>query len=72
MTDYVPVSCELYDRLEEVSLRKKSVALELNDAQGRRIFLKVRIADLISENREEFAMLDDGERIRLDRILKLH
>ncbi|TGK34505.1 hypothetical protein EHQ12_05545 [Leptospira gomenensis] len=73
MKEYVPVSCDLYDRLEEAVLRRTSVTLELTDFPGSRIprLEKTRIVDLVSEDREEFAVLYNGDRIRLDLISKL-
>ncbi|MBM9579615.1 hypothetical protein JWG45_20930 [Leptospira sp. 201903070] len=73
MNVYVPVSCEFYDRLEELVIRQRKVSLEVSEnseAQPRKME-NVRILDLTSMNREEFAVLEDGEKIRLDYILKI-
>ncbi|MBW0432338.1 hypothetical protein HGB47_01775 [Leptospira yasudae] len=73
MDVYVPVSCDLYDRLEEIVLRKIRVSLELSgEGAGTTSTQKQRISDLISMNREEFAVLENGEKIRLDKILKIN
>ncbi|AYV55239.1 hypothetical protein [Leptospira kmetyi] len=73
MNVYVPVACDFYDRLEEIVLRKRKVSLEWigeNETQPVRT-PKIRILDLVSANREEFAVLEGGEKIRLDKILKI-
>ncbi|RHX79518.1 Rho-binding antiterminator [Leptospira yasudae] len=73
MDVYVPVSCDLYDRLEEIVLRKIRVSLELSEeGAGTTSTQKQRIFDLVSMNREEFAVLENGEKIRLDKILKIN
>ncbi|TGK31623.1 hypothetical protein EHQ05_00390 [Leptospira yasudae] len=73
MDVYVPVSCDLYDRLEEIVLRKIRVSLELSGEEaGTTSTQKQRIFDLVSMNREEFAVLENGEKIRLDKILKIN
>lgn len=74
MNVYVPVSCDFYDRLEEFVLRKRKVSLEVSEPPESppRKVENVRILDLVSMNREEFAVLEDGEKIRLDYILKIH
>ncbi|RHX92981.1 hypothetical protein DLM75_07450 [Leptospira stimsonii] len=73
MNVYVPVSCDFYDRLEEFVLRKRMVSLEISETPEfpLRTLEKVRILDLVSSNREEFAVLESGEKIRLDYILKV-
>ncbi|RHX88569.1 hypothetical protein [Leptospira stimsonii] len=73
MNVYVPVSCDFYDRLEEFVLRKRTVSLEISETPEfpLRTLEKVRILDLVSSNREEFAVLESGEKIRLDYILKV-
>ncbi|TGM52902.1 hypothetical protein [Leptospira adleri] len=73
MDVYVPVSCDFYDRLEELVLRKRRVSLEISETPESppRKVEKVKILDLVSMNREEFAVLEDGEKIRLDYILKI-
>ncbi|TGK16964.1 hypothetical protein [Leptospira kmetyi] len=73
MNVYVPVACDFYDRLEEIVLRKRKVSLEWigeNETQPVRT-PKIRILDLVSANGEEFAVLEGGEKIRLDKILKI-
>ncbi|MBM9502589.1 hypothetical protein JWG44_20245 [Leptospira sp. 201903071] len=73
MNVYVPVSCEFYDRLEELVIRKRKVSLEVSEnpeVQSRKLD-NVMVLDLTSMNREEFAVLENGEKIRLDHILKI-
>ncbi|MCG6168955.1 Rho-binding antiterminator [Leptospira sp. FAT2] len=74
MDAYVPVSCDFYDRLEEIVLSKRRVSLEVSEGgnAGTTATQKQRISDLVSVNREEFAVLENGEKIRLDKILKIN
>lgn len=68
---YAPVSCDFTDELEYVAVKKIPVAVthwnendELQNHQG-------RIKDILTENKEEFLVLDSGERVRLDHIRKI-
>ncbi|XDD51022.1 hypothetical protein AB3N59_04375 [Leptospira sp. WS92.C1] len=73
MKEYIPISCELYDRLEETAIRKRTIILELfEEGKETRKRVKTIIRDLISVNREEFAVLENGEKIRLDQIFKVY
>ncbi|AOP35034.1 hypothetical protein A0128_14975 [Leptospira tipperaryensis] len=73
MNVYVPVSCDFYDRLEELVIRKRKISFEVseNPESSPRKMENVRILDLVSMNREEFAVLESGEKIRLDYIFKI-
>jgi len=65
---YFPVNCDWYDYLEIYAMRKTVVDIEYSEGE---ISKKVtaRIENLIAKNKEEFAVLSDGNKIRLDHIV---
>ncbi len=65
---YVPINCEFHDVLEATALRGRTAAIRHCDAGGRARLSHARIVDLHARNGEEYAQLDDGSRLRLDRI----
>jgi Rho-binding antiterminator len=69
-SDYKPVSCDLSDELEAISVRKQSVLLKIKDAQGAEDWRQGRIDDLFTKDHAEFLKLADGTVIRLDKIIE--
>lgn len=70
-TDYIPVGCDIDDRLEDAMVRRKSISLvyKQGDAEGR---TETKILSVKTVGREEFALLEGiSEQIRLDRILEM-
>ena len=69
--EYKRVDCSLYDRYEALAVQGKLVDIkfrpdfEFNDMQA------VKIKTLETKNKEEFMILETGERFRLDEILSL-
>lgn len=68
MSDYTPVSCELYDRLEATATLKKECHLtylnknnQLNEVLG-------QIVDVYAADGADWCKLDDDTIIRLDKI----
>ncbi len=67
---YVPISCDFYDELELRALRGKPVALHYQKAdQEVRITAWIRTFE--TRNKEEFMQLENGEEIRLDRLISI-
>jgi Rho-binding antiterminator len=72
-SDYKPINCNYYDYLEEASTRREYVQLmyfsdihELLTARG--ILKKIET----TLDKEEYVHLNTGEKIRLDRIVRLN
>lgn len=71
MKSYTPIDCNLYDQLELWSMRKQSCSI---------IYLKeniqtttvAKIITLQTIDKEEFLVLEDDSKIRLDRIVKIN
>ncbi|MEL6989303.1 MAG: hypothetical protein AAGK97_15940 [Bacteroidota bacterium] len=71
-TKYICVSCEVYDSLELLALRKTEVWLEFNDLDGNVIRERHTIEDLITKEKEEYLISTSGLRLRLDKILNIN
>lgn len=67
---YVPVNCDWYDYLEIYAMRKTIVDIEVKSEDNTQI-ITTRIKDLETKNKEEFAHLEDGTKLRLDRIISI-
>ena len=66
---YKPVSCDLSDELEAISIQKKSVNLKVQEENGETTWKKGQIADLFAKDHADYLKLVDGTVIRLDKIL---
>ncbi|MBC8045775.1 MAG: hypothetical protein H7Y00_03180, partial [Fimbriimonadaceae bacterium] len=68
MTDnYIPVSCDLYDKLTEAAVLKNEVLLDYKaDAEIKQI--KTAVINIVTKDKEEFLITSDEESIRLDKI----
>jgi Rho-binding antiterminator len=68
---YSPVSCDFTDELEFVAVKKIPVKVshwsETNELENH----TGRIKDILTENKEEFLVLNTGERVRLDHIAEI-
>ena len=66
--DYRPVSCDFHDALEAAATLRRTVTIEVIGADGARTRRQARIADIVSRDKVEYALLDDGSSVRLDRL----
>lgn len=71
MTDYVPISCDLHDRLEALATLRKRCQIVYRATNGETIETLNTIADIYTKNKEEFAVLGSGESIRLDMLIEV-
>ncbi len=67
---YIPVNCDWYDYLEIYAMRKTIVDIEIKTETGP-ITITTRIKDLEAKNKEEYAHLEDGSKLRLDKIITI-
>ena len=66
--DYVPIDCNFYDELVLRTMRKTNLSVKAGETI---IKQNITIADLITDNKEEFIILSDGTKMRLDNIIDL-
>lgn len=69
--DYQPINCEFHDVLEAAATRRAVVRIDYRDDDGLLQQVSGRIVDLPSSHRVEYALLDSGQRLRLDRIVAI-
>lgn len=65
---YQPIACALYDAFEAAATRARTVRLEVTGEDGARATVDTRIRDLFAKDGVEYARLDDGTTVRLDRL----
>ncbi|MEL6274054.1 MAG: hypothetical protein AAFQ37_01645 [Bacteroidota bacterium] len=66
---YQPISCDYYDILEALAVRRVSTEVAFFTPNEKLEHLSgVKIVNLYTREKEEFMELDDGTIIRLDRL----
>ncbi len=65
---YSPISCQLYDRLEEFAVKKIKIKINYFDENCMENIVEDFIIDLKTKEKEEFLILLNKLEIRLDRI----
>lgn len=69
---YRPISCNFYDELVLLAMRSTDCTIRLLDAEGRPFQIQGIIKDLETRSGEEFMLLQDGRRFRLDQIQQVN
>jgi Rho-binding antiterminator len=68
---YQPISCTFHDILEALATEKKIVAVEFYVSNNACRCSEAVILDFETKDKEEFIILDNGARIRLDQLLSV-
>ncbi|MGL6070510.1 hypothetical protein [Craterilacuibacter sp.] len=68
---YTPISCDYHSELEWLALQKKICHIVYLGTDGSRQQLQQRITDIVTSEQQEFILLDDGSRIRLDALISV-
>ena len=68
---YKTVSCQFYDELEALAVKKTYSRILYMDNENE-MYLEDFIVDFKTKNKEEFLILSDGTQIRLDKIIKIN
>jgi len=71
-TTYQPISCDIYDHIEIFAMRKTMVDVEYRDDSDQVQQLQSRILDTKVANKEEFILLESGQEIRMDKLIRLN
>ncbi|MEM7370414.1 MAG: hypothetical protein AAF587_17525 [Bacteroidota bacterium] len=71
MSDYRPIDCNYYDKIEETIILKKIVLIEYQAESGQSIQITSRIIDTLTVHKEEFIILPDQKRMRMDKIIAI-
>jgi len=67
---YIPIACQLYDKLEELAVKKVKTKITYLDYYEEKV-VEDFIVDFRTKNKEEFAILSSGLIIRLDKIIEI-
>jgi Rho-binding antiterminator len=70
-TPYAPINCEFHDVLEATATRRSTASIRFMDEDGAQQQRNARIIALYANGGSEYAELDTGERIRLDRLVSV-
>lgn len=68
---YIPITCQLYDQLEEFAVKKSKVQITYLDNYEEKV-IEDLIIDFRTKNKEEYLILSNKQEIRLDKILEIH
>ena len=68
---YKTVSCQFYDELEALEVKKIKSRIFYMDNENEK-YIEDLIVDFKTKNKEEFLILNNGTQIRLDKILKIN
>jgi len=69
---YQPISCDYYDELEIVAMRQTIAKIVFRNEEDEEITISTKIKTLQTRNSEEFLILENGEEIRLDRLVSMN
>lgn len=70
-TPYTPVTCDYHDVLEALATTRKVVSLIYRMEDGTERTSRSRIVDVYSRDGFDFLTLEDGEIVRLDRLVNV-
>lgn len=70
MTSYEPISCAIHDQLEALAVRGRTIRLVYRTSRGAAERVRSRILDIYASEGAEYLLLENGQRIRLDRIVE--
>jgi Rho-binding antiterminator len=69
--DYRRVACSFYDQLEEAATLRHVLKLIYTNPQGDQQEVETRLVDFKTTAEGEFAILENGDMLRLDQIVKI-
>ena len=69
--DYIPISCEFHDRLEDLATLRKLIRIRYRDRAGVLRQCDATIADVYSRAGAEYVSLSSGEILRLDQLVEV-
>ena len=68
---YQPISCSFYDELELLAIRQKECEIIYRDGAGTLQSTTTKIVDFKIEEKVEYMILENGEKIRLDFLISV-
>lgn len=71
-TKYKPVACHFYDELESAAVKRSLNKIIFINDENKEETIEDLIIDFKTLNKEEFALLKSGLKIRLDKIINFN
>lgn len=68
---YTPIACGTYDLFEIAIMQQKEVELVYKIETGETQVLRTTLVNTLTQSKEEFVVLPDGQTIRMDHIVSL-
>ena len=68
---YRPIACGLHDILEDRIVRRRACRVEWTAESGETCVFNGRLLDIAVQGGEEGLVLEDGRRVRLDRLRRV-
>lgn len=69
--EYIPVSCEFHDRLEDLATLRKQAGVSYVDENGAPQQRSAVIKDVFAREGADYLTLSSGETVRLDRLVEV-
>jgi Rho-binding antiterminator len=69
---YQPISCDFYDELELLAIRKTVAKIIIRNDANEIEEIQNSIKTLYTKNKEEFLVLDNDKEIRLDKLVSVN
>jgi Rho-binding antiterminator len=69
---YQPIDCDFHDLLETLATTRRRAVLEYRDDDGAPQRRDAVVVDVFARDGAEYLVLDDGLRLRLDRLLAVN
>ncbi|WP_072682619.1 Rho-binding antiterminator [Arcobacter sp. LA11] len=66
--DYIPIPCAFYDELEAAAVKKIDCEIVYLDKENKKT-INTKVVDFKTSNKEEFVILANNQKIRLDKIV---
>lgn len=66
---YIPISCAIHDKLVDLAVRKKASDLRVRGDSGEEQVVTGVIVDVFTRDGAEYLRLEEGDLIRLDRLV---
>lgn len=68
MSDYTPVSCELYDKLEAIATLHRTSQITYQSETGKNMDTETKIVDVYAKDGADYCKFEDGTVVRLDKL----
>lgn len=68
MSDYTPVSCELYDKLEAIATLHRTSQITYQNQANEKVNVETKIVDVYANDGADYCKFEDGTVVRLDKL----